>query len=121
MRWPTRLFVLLVVCSFAPGTLVHAQSDQPANAANDRAKPASQAATKDEVEQLRREVADLMLQAWWCLVENKPFGESMPAEKERQDGWRSATAGRVVELGWLARKSARQARYEPLEFAQIGL
>jgi phosphate-selective porin len=59
MRWPTRLFVLLVVCSFAPGTLVHAQSDQPANAANDRAKPASPAATKDEVEQLRREVADL--------------------------------------------------------------
>jgi phosphate-selective porin len=56
MRWPTRLFVLLVVCSFAPGTLVHAQSDQPAG---DRAKPASQAATKDEVEQLRREVADL--------------------------------------------------------------
>jgi phosphate-selective porin len=56
MRWPTRLFVLLVVCSFAPGTLVHAQSDQPAG---DRGKPASQAATKDEVEQLRREVADL--------------------------------------------------------------
>ena len=69
----------------------------------------------------RREVADLMLQAWWCLVENKPFGESMPAENERQDGWRSAIAGRVVELGWLARKSARQARYEPLELAQIGL
>ncbi|MDB6064975.1 MAG: hypothetical protein JWR26_1183 [Pedosphaera sp.] len=69
----------------------------------------------------RREVADLMLQAWWCLVENKPFGEAMPAEKERREGWRSATAGRVVELGWLARKSARQARYEPLEFAQIGL
>lgn len=59
MRWPTRLFVLLVVCFFAPGTLVHAQSDQPANAANDRAKPASKAATEEEVEQLRREVADL--------------------------------------------------------------
>src|SRR5271169_2926998 len=59
MRWPTRLFVLLVVCFFAPGTLVHAQSDQPANAANDRVKPASKAATEDEVEQLRREVADL--------------------------------------------------------------
>jgi phosphate-selective porin len=56
MRWPTRFFVLLVVCCFAPGTLVHAQSDQPAG---DRAKPASQSATKDEVEQLRREVADL--------------------------------------------------------------
>ena len=56
MRWPTRFFVLLVVCVLAPGTLVHAQSDQPAD---DRAKPASQAATKDEVEQLRREVAEL--------------------------------------------------------------
>jgi phosphate-selective porin len=56
MRWPTRLFVLLVVSSFAPGTLVHAQSDQPAD---NRGKPTSQAATKDEVEQLRREVADL--------------------------------------------------------------
>jgi phosphate-selective porin len=56
MRWPTRLFVLLVVISFTPGALVHAQSDQ---SAADRTKPASQAATKDEVEQLRREVAEL--------------------------------------------------------------
>ncbi len=69
----------------------------------------------------RREVADLLLQAWWCLKENKPFGEVMPNEAERQAGWRKATQGRVVELGWLARKSVRTARYETLSLAQIGL
>src|SRR3984957_19275919 len=37
----------------------------------------------------RREVVDLMLQAWWCLKEHKPFGESMPNEGERQAGWRA--------------------------------
>ncbi|MGH9712626.1 MAG: porin [Candidatus Acidiferrales bacterium] len=56
MRWPTRWLVLLAVCFFAPGTLVYAQSDKPAD---DRTKPASAAATEEEVEQLRREVADL--------------------------------------------------------------
>lgn len=56
MRWPTRWFVLLAICFLAPGTLVYAQSDKPAE---DRTKPASKAATEEEVEQLRREVADL--------------------------------------------------------------
>ena len=69
----------------------------------------------------RREAADILLQAWWRLKENKPFGDSMPDEAERQAGWRTATQGRVVELGWLARKSARAARYEALSLAQIGL
>jgi proteasome alpha subunit len=69
----------------------------------------------------RREVTDLLLQAWWCLKENKSFGESMPNEAERQAGWRAATHGRVVELGWLARKSPRAARYEALSLSQIGL
>ena len=68
-----------------------------------------------------KDVADLLLQAWWCLVENKPFGEGLPAESERQAGWRAATRDRVVELGWLARHSARQARYEALTLAQAGL
>ena len=45
----------------------------------------------------------------------------MPDEAERQAGWRAATQGRVVEMGWLARKSARAARYEALSLAQIGL
>ena len=69
----------------------------------------------------RREVTDILLQAWWCLKENKPFGESIPAEADRQAGWRAATQGRVVELGWLARKSARAARYEALSLTQVGL
>lgn len=69
----------------------------------------------------RREAADLLLQAWWCLKENKAFGESMPNEAERREGWRAATQGRVVELGWLARKSPRAARYEALSLTQIGL
>lgn len=56
MRWPTRWFVLLAICFLAPGTLVYAQSDKPAD---DRVKPAFKAATEEEVEQLRREVADL--------------------------------------------------------------
>jgi proteasome alpha subunit len=69
----------------------------------------------------RRDIAGLLLQAWWCLVENKPFDEKMPPEAERQAGWRAATAGRVVELGWLARRGERAARYEALNPAQIGL
>src|SRR5580692_10153638 len=69
----------------------------------------------------RKAVADLMLQVWWCVRENKPWGEAMPKESERQEGWRTATAGRVVELGWLARKTPRLAQYETLTLAQVGL
>ena len=69
----------------------------------------------------RNDAASLMLQAWWCLKEGKPFGDGMPNEAERTAGWRAATAGRVVELGWLARKSPRAARYEALSLAQVGL
>jgi len=69
----------------------------------------------------RGAAADLMLQVWWCLLENKPWGEAMPKEADRQAGWRAATQGRVVELGWLARKTARLAQYEPLSLAQVGL
>jgi hypothetical protein len=69
----------------------------------------------------RGEVADIMLQAWWCLTKGKPFGEAIPSEADRQAGWREATQGRVVEMGWLARKSPRLAKYEPLTLAQAGL
>ncbi len=69
----------------------------------------------------RSEVADLLLQTWWCLTANKTFGEGIPPEAERRAGWREATRERVVELGWLARHGARAARYEPLTLAQVGL
>lgn len=69
----------------------------------------------------RRKAAELLLQAWWCMMENKPFGEGLPAESERQAGWRALTASRTVEMGWLARKSDRAARYESLSAVQVGL
>jgi proteasome alpha subunit len=69
----------------------------------------------------RREVADMLLQTWWCLVENKPFGEGLPSESDRQEGWRKGTHDRTVELGWLARHAPRTARYEALSLAQAGL
>ena len=69
----------------------------------------------------RGEVAELLLQAWWCHTENKSFTEATPAEAERRAGWRAAVKGRVVEIAWLARTSLRPARYENLTLAQLGL
>ena len=69
----------------------------------------------------RKVAVDLLLQAWWCLRENKPWGDAMPKETDRQTGWREATKERVVEIGWLARHTPRLARYETLTLAQLGL
>lgn len=67
------------------------------------------------------EVADLLLQAWWVLTQNRSFTESVPPEAERRDGWRKAINGRVVEIGWLRRDDARRVRYESLTLSQVGL
>jgi proteasome alpha subunit len=69
----------------------------------------------------RSETIEMLLQAWWCLMENKPIGDGLPPEAERRDGWRKAVNGRTVEAGWLARKSERRARYGELTPAQLGL
>jgi proteasome alpha subunit len=69
----------------------------------------------------RGAAAELMLQAWWCLLENKHWGAEFPSEADRKAGWRAATKARVIEIGWLARKTPRQARYESLTLAQVGL
>jgi len=69
----------------------------------------------------RREAAELCLEAWWRLTENKPFAAPLPAEADRRAGWRAAASGRVVELGWLARASRRRARFEALSLEQLGL
>ena len=69
----------------------------------------------------RREVAEILLQAWWCLMENKTFNDQIPAEAERRDGWRKSLSDRTVEVGWLARHPVRPARYEALSLAQLGL
>jgi proteasome alpha subunit len=99
----------------ATGVVVAASLPEPEAAAKEWLTKALAGKTN------RRDVTDLLLQAWWCLVENKPFGEAIPNEAERQAGWRAATQKRVVELGWLARKSPRAAHYEPLTLAQLGL
>lgn len=68
----------------------------------------------------RKEMADLFLQAWWCLTAGKSF-ETVTEAQERRDGWREAIRGKTVEMGWLARKSLRPARYESLTLAQMDL
>jgi len=70
---------------------------------------------------IQGEIVEMLLQAWWCLTENKPWNEGLPSEAERRDGWRKAVNGRIIEIGWLARKANRRARYEELTPAQLGL
>jgi proteasome alpha subunit len=67
------------------------------------------------------EVAELLLQAWLCILEKKSFTENSPIEDERRAGWRAAVSERSVELGWLARKSSRPARFEMISLVQLGL
>ena len=67
----------------------------------------------------RTEAADLLLQTWWCLLESKTVSEV--GEAERRIGWRGALEGKVVEIGWLSRKSARPARFQMLSLAEVGL
>ena len=69
----------------------------------------------------RAEVVDILLQAWWCQVQNKWLADPMPAAAERQAGWRDAIKGRTVEMGWLARQGPRPARYQPLTLSGLGL
>jgi hypothetical protein len=69
----------------------------------------------------RREAADLLLQAWWRLSENKPFAEPLPDEAARRAGWRQAAQGREIEIGWLAREGSRPARYQARTAAELGL
>jgi proteasome alpha subunit len=63
----------------------------------------------------RKQVVQRLLEAWWRLVENKEFSEELPSE------WRNALRDKVVEIGWLERKSNRQARYIALSAGDVGL
>jgi proteasome alpha subunit len=69
----------------------------------------------------RSEVVDLLLQAWWCQVQNKWLAEPLPDAAQRQAGWREAVKGKTVEIGWLARLGPRPARYQPLTLSDLGL
>jgi proteasome alpha subunit len=69
----------------------------------------------------RTEVAEILLQAWWCVTENKLLTDSIPGEDQRKAGWREATKGKVIEIGWLARAGARAARYYSQTISDFGL
>ena len=69
----------------------------------------------------RSEAAEILLQAWWCVSENKPFTDQIPAEAQRKAGWREAAKGKAVEIGWLARQNARAARYQAQTISELGL
>ena len=69
----------------------------------------------------RADAAARMLEAWWCLRHGKTPGADGPAAEERAAGWREDAKDREIEVGWLARKSSRRARYEPLTRAALGL
>jgi proteasome alpha subunit len=69
----------------------------------------------------RSAIAELLLQAWWALTENKTFDDKIPPEAERRAGWRHAVEGRVVEAAWLARQPARGARFKALTRTDLGL
>jgi proteasome alpha subunit len=69
----------------------------------------------------RAQIVDLLLQAWWCLTENKPFTEAIPPEDERKKGWKARLQDRVVELALLDRARPGAAKYVPLTLAQLGL
>jgi len=63
----------------------------------------------------RKSVVERCLEAWWRLIEGKEFSEEPPAD------WKNSLKDKVVEIGWLDRNIARQARYTPLTAAEAGL
>lgn len=97
------------------GVLVAGSEREPEKAAADWLRASLVGKTQ------REEIAEILLQAWWCVTEGKSFGETIPAEAERRAGWRAAVEGKVIELGWLARRSSRPARFESLSRAQLAL
>ena len=80
--------------------------------------PEAEAAAKDWLTKAlvgqtdRAAVADLLLQAWWVLTENKSFTDALPPEAERREGWKKAVSGKTVEAGWLCRHSTRSTKFE---------
>jgi proteasome alpha subunit len=63
----------------------------------------------------RKSVVERCLEAWWRLIEGEEFSEEPPSD------WRNSLKDKEVEIGWLERKTTRQARYVPLSAEEIGL
>jgi hypothetical protein len=97
------------------GAIIAASQPEPEAAGQKWLKEALQGRTN------RNEVADILLQGWWCVSENKWLTDPLPAEEQRKAGWRETTRGKVIEIGWLARHGARAARYQTLTLSDLGL
>ncbi|MGD0813095.1 MAG: 20S proteasome subunit A/B [Verrucomicrobiota bacterium] len=97
------------------GAVLAASQPEPEAAGQKWLKEALQGKTN------RSEAADILLQAWWCISENKPLTDQIPSEEARRGGWREAVKGKVIEIGWLARHSARAARYQAQTISDLGL
>ncbi|MGA2174330.1 MAG: 20S proteasome subunit A/B [Verrucomicrobiota bacterium] len=69
----------------------------------------------------RAEAAEVLLQAWWRMSEQKSWTEPGPDEAARRAGWRESVRGKTVEIGWLARQSPRPARYQAPTISELGL
>ena len=60
----------------------------------------------------RAAAADLLLQAWWVLTENKSFTDALPPEAERREGWKKSVGGKTVETGWLRRSGPAASHFK---------
>lgn len=114
---------LLVRLHFDGGFQIHTRRCAIVAASQAEPEQTAQEWLKKEIAEItdRQKVADLLLQAWWCLMENKPFDHDIPSLEERRNGWRNAAETKVVEIGWLARRSPRSARFEMLSLNAVGL
>ena len=66
-------------------------------------------------------VVDVLLQAWWMLVEGKSLVEGTSSESERREGWRKGVQGKTMEIGWLDRKAVCPARFRWRTLNELGL
>jgi hypothetical protein len=55
------------------------------------------------------------------VLEKRSFEQAIPAESERQAGWRKAIEGRKVEAALLSRDRGLRVRYRLLENSELGL
>lgn len=62
----------------------------------------------------RKQAAELLLSAWWLLLEKKSFAQNVPDDTTLRAGWRKAAEGKVIELGWLERSATGTAAYVAL-------
>ncbi|MDA1276354.1 MAG: hypothetical protein O2960_20245 [Verrucomicrobia bacterium] len=69
----------------------------------------------------RKDAAEILLQAWWCVTEKKPFPDDTTTSEDVRTGWRERVAGKTVEIGWLARTGKGRTRFESLSLPQLGL